>query len=317
MTKSQLVQVSATDVPSRLTTRSLRVGVWVAILFAIVLISLWDYNSFEMGTWVDDATYIGLARALWQPHSYAWLAANTDNGALTFPPGYSLVLAPLVALFPKGFLIPQLTSLLFTLLCATVLYWGWPWFAPGTSEKWAIAVTALYGVSSLTIEHTRMVMSEPLFTLLTLLALLVTERAARSRLRIGHAALLGVLLASALLVRSVGIILILVTLAYLILRQGRQAIAGAIVLLTSMAVFMVLILWIAPVEFNDLIPNRYLWGNNTFLQKAETRWMVRPQKPSLPQSRMEQRGKVSSPIACGRSHKTILCMAWCSVLGRT
>ena len=158
-------------------------GVWVAILLAIVVVSLWDYDSFEMGAWVDDATYIGLARALWQPDSYAWLAANTDNAALTFPPGYSLVLAPLVALFPDGFLIPQLTSLLFTLLCATVLYWGWPWFAPGTSEKWAIAVTILYGVSSLTIEHTRMVMSEPLFTLLTLLALLVTERAARSRLR--------------------------------------------------------------------------------------------------------------------------------------
>jgi len=79
----------------------------------------------------------------------------------------------------------KLSSLAITLLCTTLLHWGWQWYAPGTSYHWAIAVTALYGLSSLAIQHTRMVMSEPLFALLALLSVRSSLRLPDTRLRVG------------------------------------------------------------------------------------------------------------------------------------
>ncbi len=240
-----------------------RIGIWVAILLALAILALTDYDSFQLGTWTDDATYVGLARALLAPHLHAWL--TTHPALATFPPGYPLFLAPLVALFPGSLLVLKLSSLVVTLLCATLLYWGWRWYAPGTSYRWAIVVTGLYAVSALTIEHTRMVMSEPLFTLLSLLALLLAERAARGRARLGPDLALGALLAFSMLVRSVGLILVLTVLAYVAIRQGQRWWATLGVTTAGMVAALALVVWLAPAALADMVPTRYLTGWTTSL----------------------------------------------------
>jgi hypothetical protein len=235
---------------------ALQVGVWAALLLACALLAAWDYNSFQLGTWGDDATYVIQARALLEPDLRAWL--STHLTLIAFPPGYPLFLAPLVALFPGNFLVLKLSSLVITLLCMTLLYWGWSWYAPGMSYRWAIAVTALYGLSSLTLEHTRMVMSEPLFALLCLLALLLVERAARGRARLGRDLLLGALLALSVLVRSVGLILVLTVLGYVALRRGRRCWPTLGLAAAGLIATMALVVGLTPVKLADIVPSRYL-----------------------------------------------------------
>lgn len=234
----------------------LRIGVWATLLLTLSLLALQDYDSFQFGTYSDDATYVMHARALLAPELRAWLAAHPVLAS--FPPGYPLFLAPLVALFPGNVLVLKLSSLAATLLCATLLYWGWSWYAPGTSYRWAIAVTALYGLSSLTIEHTRMVVSEPVFALLTLLALLLAERAARGSPRLGPDLLLGALLALSVLVRSAGLILVMTVLAYVAIRQGRRCWATLGAAAAAAAATLALVVWLTPAALADIVPSRYL-----------------------------------------------------------
>jgi hypothetical protein len=153
------------------------------LLLAVAVLALSHYDSFHLGTWIDGATYVVQARALLEPDLRAWLA--THPAPMTFPPGYPFFLAPLVALSPGSLLVLKLSSLAVTLLCATLLYWGWQWYAPGTSYYWASAATTLCGLSSLTIQHTRMVMSEPLFALLALLSVRSSLRLPDTRLHVG------------------------------------------------------------------------------------------------------------------------------------
>jgi hypothetical protein len=242
--------------PSHRRCAAVRIGVWAVLMLGLAVLALSHYDSFQFGTWKDDATYVVQARALLTPDLRAWLA--THGVSASFPPGYPLLLAPLVAIFPGNLLVLRLSSLAATLLCATLLYWGWAWFTPWISHRWVIAVTGLYVMSALTIEHTRMVMSEPVFTVLCLLALLLAERGARRGARWGPDLALGAVLACSVLVRSVGLILVLTVVAYLAIRQGRRWWPSLAATALGMVAVLTLVVALTPASPADIVPVRYL-----------------------------------------------------------
>jgi hypothetical protein len=261
------ISTQPTTVPAdREHTRTLtapRVGVWLLLLAVTTLLSLVDYDSFQVGAWIDDVSYITLARSITQPDVHAWLVAHPAARPVSFPPGYPLFLAPLVALFPHSLVALKLSSLLLTLAIVSLLYWGWPWFAPGFSYRWSVVVAGLYGISRLTIEHTRMVMSEPLFTLLSLVVLLLTERSARGKGSLAQSLMLGAICAYAFTVRSVALFLVAAVFGYLLWRSRARAWRALVPALAAGLVVIALISLAPAADLSGIVPARYFRGQGS------------------------------------------------------
>jgi hypothetical protein len=154
---------------------------WCALLLLVSLLSLRGWGTLQVGVYQDDAAYVVLARSLAFADAYGSMNVPGTPAPTRYPFGFPLVLTPLVGWFPHEPLAATLASLAATLISISLLYWGWPWFSPATSRWWGLGVGSLYGLSPGIMGQTREVMSDPVFTALVLLALLLTELFMRGR----------------------------------------------------------------------------------------------------------------------------------------
>jgi hypothetical protein len=244
---------------------------WQILLWALLLalttgLALRDYDSFQAGTYWDDASYVILAQSIAHGGPYGLSNLPGPPGESRFPFGFPLLLAPAAFLFPNNWEALKLVSLAATLLNITLLFWGWPWLSPGLSRTWGLAAAALYGVARLTIEHTRMVMSEPAFTAVCLLTMLAAEWYLRrpTWLRL---LLAGGLLAFLPLVRTVGAVLALGIFLSLWIRRGRALWLDLRPLLAAGAL-AALVLALNPAWRSSLLPTQYIQDNLTLVSGA-------------------------------------------------
>ncbi len=249
----------------RVPTR-LQIGLWAALVLATVMVSLWDYDSFQVGVYEDDAVYVIMARSLLQGNFDAIHAPANLAASALYPIGYPLLLTPFAALFPHNLDALKALSLLATLLSEAVLFWGWSWLSH-RSCNWSLAVIALYGFCPVTVEHTRMVMSEAVFTAFTLVAIVLAEKMVREEhLHWAQFGLLALLLLFVPLIRTVGILLLPGVWLYLWLKGNRRL---RRMLLTGLG----LLLGLGGVAFvafpsRMLFPTRYLRESNAALLVA-------------------------------------------------
>jgi hypothetical protein len=227
-----------------------------------VVLSLRDYDSFQLGTYSDDAYYVVLAQSISRSGQYGLIHNPGDQpDPAPYPFGYPLLLAPFDLLFPGNLDAMKALSLIATLSNGALLFWGWRWLSR-RSHWWAVAVAGLYMLARLTIEHARMAESEALFTTFCLAAAILAAIAAQKVWSPWRSLLIGVMLVCAVSIRTVGVVLVATVLGVLLYglkdRFWRELlwIVAAVVLVAG------LIVSIAPVQLADLVPARYFAGGD-------------------------------------------------------
>lgn len=182
-------------------TREVKSGlVAAALTLAAGLLTL---STALVGVFYDDGIYAGLATALAGGHGYAYANLPSLPAAVHYPPLYPLVLAPLFGLLPLGAaaLAAKLLNILLASATAGLITWHLlssdvfgesspHWVSPTLVVAAAVAIPVLAMQSVL--------FAEPLFALLLAAAIVCADRAQPPWLT-------GVMVALAILTRSIGI----------------------------------------------------------------------------------------------------------------
>ncbi len=260
----QQMPMSATDNPANRPNRT-QIAIWVALLVVTIFVSLKDYGSYQFGTHFDDSRYVILARSLVYSNQYGMINNPGQPLPGKYPFGYPLLLVPSIVLFPANLDALKIPSLIATLMNIAILFWGWRWFSKSKSYWWAIGIAGLYGLSPMTIEHTRRVMSEPVFTTFCLLAIALAEQAAHRKQNRWWTLSMGTVLMFAIFSRTIGIVLMATILGYLLLIRGRAFCKELGLALAQIAILLGLIVLITPVQLRDLLPSEYLSDNSARL----------------------------------------------------
>ncbi len=193
------------------------------ILLALVVNLSWMV-AFPNKPHSDAAYYSKLGQSLAQQGTYE-IADVTDptiwpGGALSFrpltdkayvPPGYPLFLAAVYKVFGYNNLAPKLANVAMYLAAIGLLYRIALHLMP---KRWSLAATTIVAFFPGLIAFTSLVMTEMLTTFLLMLALLLVLQFDRARVAASRAAILGVIIGYATLVRPVMIVLLPALLVY-------------------------------------------------------------------------------------------------------
>ena len=96
---------------------------WPAfILIFLGILYLTTLNKELCGLGGDNAQYIFLAESLFQGKGYRTINQPKEPIHNTYPPGYPLLLLPIIALAGRNFLLMHIEIIIFSLLSLTFLY---------------------------------------------------------------------------------------------------------------------------------------------------------------------------------------------------
>lgn len=188
-------------------------------LHLILCVLLFDPKIHTGG---DNVTYVLLAESvLATGDGYSLsMEPGPPEAHVHYPPGYPALLAPLVALFGRNFVVLKLLSILFTAGAVAVFcsyarrhQEGVPWFC----------LALAFAVNPGVIDYSRWVLSEAPFLFFTLLALWQLDKDASDR-TMGRAFALGLLASIAsFYIRSIGALLLVAgSLSYATRREWRK-----------------------------------------------------------------------------------------------
>ena len=208
----------------------------ILVLAASVYIASFTYT---VGHAIDDGIHIVAAKSLATGQGLRMISDPGNPPATQFPPGLSLLLAPVLVLFPDppDSIIPlKLVSTLFALLYVGI---SWFWFRRSVSVPIAMGLTVLVAINPETVRFAGVVIAEMSYAAVSMLALLWFERSdthGPSSARWRFLVLSAVMMTAAYLFRSVGLGLILAILAMLAYRRRwveAIAVAGVFLVLAS------------------------------------------------------------------------------------
>lgn len=218
-------------VRARVTTPPALLAIIVLVAAALFVLMI---PAIPVGTTEDDGTYITMAQSLAQGKGLSLTYLPTDPLYPFVPIGYPLLLAPLVVLFPGSFLPLQLLSSGLLLVTVVLVY---RYARPRLGDGAALLAAALFG-TNLAIAHiAAQVMSEALFLLCLLGALLQAERFVRLQsVRWHHVLLTAALIGLPLSVRYLGSPIVAALILYILWqRRDRWALStfvlGVVILL--------------------------------------------------------------------------------------
>ena len=235
---------------------------WAVILLALLFISLFHYQYYQLGTHTDDSSYLILARSLITSPVYGMINAPGAALPAKYPFGYPLVLASVMLLFPHQTEALKIPSLIFTVLNMSLIFWGWKWFFPQRSYRWGLVITALYALAPMIIDHTRRLMSEPVFTFFCLVTILLVEMYVQGKRPWWWGTALSIALVFTIYTRSIGFLLLGAVFLYLLITIGRKFWKEVPGILVQMAALIGLVLVLTPVQWRDLLPVEYLQDEN-------------------------------------------------------
>jgi hypothetical protein len=257
------IETQSLDIPySRIRPTRIQVAAWIALVLLAVAISVRDYDAYQFGTHWDDSQYATLARSLVFSDRYGLVNVPGQPLPAKYPFAYPLLLVPFLLISPENFDVLKSMSLIATLLNAVLLFWCWRSFSRTRSYNWALAITGLYVLAPMIIDHTRRVMSEPIFTTFCLLALVLTEQAARGQRGKWWTLQMSLALMFALFTRTIGFVLIAAVFAYLLFRLGRTFWKEIALIVAEMAILLGVIVAATPLTVTDLLPAEYLKDDN-------------------------------------------------------
>lgn len=230
---------------------------WLLVLLLLLGLSLWAYDSFQVGAFMDDAQYVVLAESIAHGPIYGTVNQPGTPGPTPFPFGFPLVLAAFTWL-PNPLWAMKLVSLFATLLNVTILFWGWPLFVQGRPYWLRLATVSLLAASPLVVGNTRTVMSEPVFLTWLLLSLVLAAQSAAHPRSILYPVGLGMSLTLMIFTRTIGVAPAAGVALVIVAQRGLSAwkplsisAAGALVLLAT-------VIGLTPVRWQDIVPHEYV-----------------------------------------------------------
>jgi hypothetical protein len=215
------------------------------LLGALALgVALLTVTPWPVGVFQDDAIYVVLAKALASGDGFRMINLPGAPHATHFPPGYPLVLAALWKLypsFPDNIVVFKFANALFLAGAAAFTYrFARTRFRLGVAG--ASVAAAVGTISVVVLLITGVVLSEPLFVLLMIPTLMVSERAAQSgdaRSAIAAGALIGMLTQ----VRTLGVFLVPAVLLVMLVRRHWRA--AGLLTLVALAFIVPWQLWVS------------------------------------------------------------------------
>jgi len=199
--------------------------VW-PIGLALVLLAYVLRLDHVCGLFVDDGWYVVLAKALATGHGYELLNAPSRGIVPFYPPGHPMLLSLVFRVipdFPTNVWLLKSVSIA-AMLAVTVLTRRYAERHLGLDPLLAVALALVTGLQGgFVFLATSTVMSECLFTLTQLAAVVLVERVVRERAGAGTALTAGAIAGYAFLVRSMAVGLIGAGGLYLLLRRRAGA----------------------------------------------------------------------------------------------
>ncbi|MCB0180861.1 MAG: hypothetical protein KDI62_21705 [Anaerolineae bacterium] len=200
----------------------------IVLLLALVTVSavicLMRFNSIPVGAFFDDVHYIVLAESLSAGTGYRLVNMPGAPVEDAFPPGWPLLLTPLVTLFPENYTVLKLLSLLFWLASIPLMYWL---FKTRLQPIYTLAIVALAAVNPSLVGMTGTVMSEAAYIFFSLMTLVLFEwwQQQERNQSVGLLILIGLTVFYTVMVRTIGISLLGALLLYLMFKYRRFAIS--------------------------------------------------------------------------------------------
>ena len=235
---------------SRLSADRLAPVILGAIALAVALLTI---TPWPVGVFQDDAIYVVLAKALASGQGFRMINMPGAPHATHFPPGYPLVLAALWKLFPSfpdNIVVFKFLNAAFLAGTAIVTYR----FCRSRLELeplGAASAATVGTISVVVLMITGVVLSEPLYMLLSIPTLVLAERAAEDgspRTAASAGAMIGVLA----LVRTVGVFLLPAALLVLLLRRRWRSVA--ILAATALMLIVPWQLWVSAYQAETAAP---------------------------------------------------------------
>src|SRR5437764_556599 len=200
-------------------------------------------NHMLPGVFYDDGLYVGIAYALSHGLGYAHPHLPGDPAAVHCPPLYPLVLAPFVGLLPLSAAVfaAKVLNIGFGAVAAGLIAWyatRVELLGPGAPGWLPAAIVAGAAVALPTLTSLCVLFSEPLFSVLLALAIILADRPPSRWSPETGATLAGVAAALALLTRTIGVAAgVGIVLHVLVIRRApwqRAALAGAPVFVAAL-----------------------------------------------------------------------------------
>lgn len=234
-----------------------QIALWGALLVTTLMFFFSGYDKWQIGVYPDEAQYIVLARSLVHSSQYGLINYPGQPHLANYPFGYPLLLVPLVLLWPDNLDALRIVSLLATLLNVALLFWGWRWLTRSFSYWWGLAVAGLYALAPLVVKHSWMVMSEAVFLTFCLIAMILTEQAARGQQGRFWGFWMGLALMFVLFTRTVGIVLVGSIVLYLLVVRQRAILRLLLVALVGIGFWVALVVAGTSFQAQQLLPVKY------------------------------------------------------------
>jgi len=203
---------------------------WLPAAIGSALLAVYALRLDEVaGLYVDDAYYIVLAQALARGQGYLLVSSAATPVLPAFPPGFPLLLAPVVAItdaFPANVVALKAVSIVAMLGVAMLTQWYWH-RERGLDRSRAVVIAAITTLlPGFVFLATSTVMAECAFTLSLVAGAIAIERAARDTAGRSRAIVIAAVIASAsMLIRSAGAALIVTGAIAVARTRGRKAAA--------------------------------------------------------------------------------------------
>jgi Dolichyl-phosphate-mannose-protein mannosyltransferase len=206
-----------------------------ALVLAIYLLRL-DHIA---GNMVDDAWYVMLARALARGEGYRLVNAPTPGILPSYPPGFPAILSLVFLLrprFPENVLLLKAVSIVAMMTLGVVSHQYFLRYRKVPQQLALALAVAVVITPAFVFLATSTVMSECVFTLVQLLAIILVDRGVAAA-RPGRDTLLaGVLAAATVMIRTAGACMLVAAMLYLLkCRRWRHASLFAITVLLCLA----------------------------------------------------------------------------------
>lgn len=205
-----------------------------ALLAAVYVLRL----DQAAGLYVDDAWYIVLATAVWQGDGFRLISSATTPILPAFPPGFALILAPIVGAFPEfpGNVVPlKMVSLVAMGGVGALVYVFLTRYHAAPRAVAATVAVITVAMPAFVFLATSTVMAEPVFTAAQLCAAVAVERSARapSRTATRNTIIAGLVAGATLLIRLAGVAAVLAATCYLAKKRGVRPAAVFLALATA------------------------------------------------------------------------------------
>jgi hypothetical protein len=194
----------------------------VLIMGLALILYLVNFNSFQIGTYVDDAHYIVLARALAAGKGFKLVNYPTPKPDIMSSAGWPLLMTPVTSIWHSSLVALKLYTLVWTLLSVYLVYLN---FRIDLPTGVILIVVALYALNPDIVGSASMVMSEPAYLVFSLLGLHLFAKFREGDFSKWYQIpLLGFVLSWTYMIRTVGAVLMLAVLfEFLSHKRWKQA----------------------------------------------------------------------------------------------